>query len=105
VARGTRIAAFGSAAFVVVAGVLCAVLVGGLAGEIVGWALVTAGLGAALLLVFLEIGLGEDRARAEEDALRHRTAPDPGERQESARAEVGRIPPSHQRRRPPDHRP
>lgn len=57
----TRVAAFSSAGALVLAGALCAALVGGLAGELLALVLISAGLGGALLLVFLEIGLGEER--------------------------------------------
>jgi hypothetical protein len=53
--------AFGSAAALVLAGVACAVLVGGLTGEVLTIALLSIGLAGALLLIFLEIGLGEER--------------------------------------------
>jgi hypothetical protein len=66
VARRTRILAFGTAAALVVAGALCAALIGGLLGQVLAIALITAGLGGALLLVFYEVGLSEDRERARE---------------------------------------
>jgi hypothetical protein len=59
---------------VVVAGVLCAVLVGGLTGEVVAIALILAGLGGAVLLVFFEVGLSEDRARARDEERRDKRA-------------------------------
>jgi hypothetical protein len=66
VARRTRILAFGSAALLVVAGVAGGVLVGGLTGQVLLIALVSLGFGAVLLLLFLEVGLSEDRERTEE---------------------------------------
>lgn len=54
----------------VLAGAICAALVGGLTGEILTIVLLSLGLGGALLLVFLEIGLGEERDRAHEEQLR-----------------------------------
>lgn len=57
----TRVAAFSCTGVLVLAGALCAALVGGLAGELLALVLMSAGLGGALLLVFLEIGLGEER--------------------------------------------
>jgi hypothetical protein len=72
VASRSRFLAFGSAAGLVVAGVLCAVFVGGLAGEVLALALVSAGLGGAVLLVFFEVGLSEDRARARDEERRRR---------------------------------
>lgn len=58
-------AAFGSAALLVVTGVVCGVLVGGLTGQVLVIALTMAGLGGALLLLFLEVGLSEDQERDE----------------------------------------
>ena len=68
----SRIAAFGSAAALVLAGAICAVLVDGLAGRILTTALITAGLGAVVLLVFLEIGLSEDRELERDEERRRR---------------------------------
>lgn len=65
-----RILGFGSAAGAVVAGTLCAVFVGGLTGSVLAILLITAGLGAVLLLVFLEVGLSEERELAKEEELR-----------------------------------
>jgi hypothetical protein len=74
VAPRSRILAFGSAASLVVAGVTCAALIGGLTGEVLAIALVSAGLGGAVLLVFLEVGLSEDRARARDEERRRKRA-------------------------------
>jgi hypothetical protein len=80
VATRTRIAAFGSAAALVLAGALCAALVRGGTGQVIGLALI--GTGAVLVtgLVFLEVGLSEDRQR-ERDAARAKR----GLRQRSAK--------------------
>jgi hypothetical protein len=64
--------AFGTAAALVLAGALVGLLVGGFTGGLIAISCVTVGLGAALLLLFLEVGLSEDRERAEEDELRKR---------------------------------
>jgi hypothetical protein len=66
-ARRTRVLAFGSAAALVVAGALCAVLTDGVIGEVLAITLITVGLGGALLLLFLEVGLSEDRDRAADE--------------------------------------
>jgi hypothetical protein len=58
-----RVLAFGSAAALVVAGSICAVLVDGILGEAIAIALIALGLGAVVLLLFLEVGLSEDRER------------------------------------------
>jgi threonine/homoserine/homoserine lactone efflux protein len=69
-----RVAAFGSAAVLVVAGLVCAALFGGLTGQVLAIAFVTLGLGGALLLAFLEVGMSEDRERAREEGQRRRSA-------------------------------
>lgn len=56
-----RILAFGSAALLVLAGILCAVLISSLAGEVLAIALIGLGMLAAVMLLFLEIGLDEER--------------------------------------------
>ena len=56
-----RVLTFGSAAALVVAGSICGALVGGLTGEVLAIALITLGLGAIVLLLFLEVGLSEER--------------------------------------------
>jgi hypothetical protein len=74
VSTRNRLLTFGLAGLAVLAGALCAVFVSGLVGSVLAIALILFGLSAALLLVFLEVGLSEDRARAEEEA---RTSPSP----------------------------
>jgi hypothetical protein len=59
----SRIVAFGSAGTLVIVGVLCAVLVPGLTGQLLALVLLSVGLGGAVLLVFFEVGLSEDRER------------------------------------------
>jgi hypothetical protein len=76
VSTRARIVTFGSAGLLFVAGALCLAWVGGALGAVLATVLMAFGLGGALLLVFLEIGLGEDRARAAE-SRRRRPALDP----------------------------
>ena len=57
----TRVVAFGSAGALVLAGGLCGVLIGGVTGQALAIGLIALGLGGALLLVFLEVGLSEDK--------------------------------------------
>jgi hypothetical protein len=76
VAPRPRVLAFGSAAALVVAGSICATLVGGLTGEVLAIALITLGLGAAVLLMFLEVGLSEERELAREEKRRRQRAAD-----------------------------
>ena len=75
VAPRARVLSFGSAAALVVAGAICAALIGGSTGDALAIALITLGLGAALLLIFLEVGLSEERDLArEEERRRQRSA-------------------------------
>ena len=74
VAVPTRIAAFGLAAALVIAAGICAALIDGLTGQVLAIALATAGLGGAVLLVFFEVGLSEDRERALEEERRRKRA-------------------------------
>lgn len=81
----SRILGFGSAAALVLAGAVCAFAVEGLTGQVLAIALITVGLGQAVLLVFLEVGLSEERALAQEEERRRReerrdpdTPPRPG---------------------------
>jgi hypothetical protein len=67
-----RALSFGSAAAVVVAGSICAAVVGGRTGDAIAIALITLGLGAVVLLLFLEVGLSEEREVAREEQRRQR---------------------------------
>jgi hypothetical protein len=67
-----RIVAFGSAAALVVAGGACAALVNGVTGEVLTIVLISGGLAGGLLLVFLEIGLSEERDLARDDERRRK---------------------------------
>ena len=69
--RRARVLAYGAAAVTTLAGIGAAVA-GGLVGQVLAIALITLGLGAALLLVFLEVGLSEERYQAREDERRRR---------------------------------
>ena len=61
--RRARIAAFGSAGLLVGAGILCAAVIGEGTGETLALVLIGLGLVQVTSLVFLEIGLSEDRQR------------------------------------------
>ena len=68
-----RVMSFGSAGALVVAGGICGVVVNGLTGDLLMIGFLMVGLGGALLLAFLDVGLTEERDRArEEQALRRR---------------------------------
>ena len=68
-----RVLSFGSAGALVVAGGICGAVINGLTGDLLMIGLLMVGLGGALLLAFLDIGLTEEHDRArEEQALRRR---------------------------------
>lgn len=70
--RPQRIRAYGAAAGLAVIGVICGFAVPGLVGDIIRLTLITLGMGAVLLLVFYEIGLSEDKARARDEEERRK---------------------------------
>jgi hypothetical protein len=76
VAPRPRVLAFGSAAALVVAGSICAAVVDGLTGEVLAIALITLGFGVLVLLMFLEVGLSEERELAREEKQRRQRATD-----------------------------
>ena len=61
-----RIVVYGATALLVIAGVVCAAALGGGTAQLVGFSLIGVGLVLATGLVFLEVGLSEDRERARE---------------------------------------
>jgi hypothetical protein len=81
-----RVLSFGGSALVIVLGAVIALLVKGVAGEAVSLSLISLGSIAIVSLLFLEVGLSEDRERARERA--------------GARARERRLP--LRRRRRPD---
>lgn len=66
----SRVLAFGSAAALVVAGSICFVVIDGVIGELLAIALITLGLGAIVLLAFLEVGLSEEQDLARDEQRR-----------------------------------
>jgi hypothetical protein len=73
VSSRARVLAFGSAGALVLAGALCLALIAGIVGQVLAIALISVGLAGAVLLVFFEVGLSEDRERsAREERLRRR---------------------------------
>ena len=66
----TRLLAFGSAGALVIAGAICAAVVPERIGQLLTLVLMSLGFGGAVLLVFLEVGLSEDRERARDDRQR-----------------------------------
>jgi uncharacterized membrane protein YhiD involved in acid resistance len=79
-----RVLTFGSAAALVVAGSIGAALASGRAGQAIAIALITLGLGAVVLLLFVEVGLSEERELAREEKRRRR-ATDEAPRHRSSR--------------------
>ena len=90
-----RIIAFGTAGALVVAGIICAIVIGGLAGQLLTFVLIALGLCGAVLLVFYEIGLSEDQDRA-----REQRAKETRERASAPRRRGRRLQPHPWRRRP-----
>ncbi len=65
---GARIVAYGSALLLVIAGVVVLAAIGSTAAEVVASVLIGLGFIAITGLVFLEVGLSEDREREREQA-------------------------------------
>jgi len=84
--RRSRIVGFGSAALLVVAGGVSAAVFSPGLGEDLALVLISLGTILAVSLVFLEVGLSEDRERAREEAERAREA----ERRHKPSEEPGR---------------
>ena len=87
--RRSRIVGFGSAALLILAGVVCAALVGGEFGEILALVLISLGCVDAISLVFLEVGLSEDRERAREEAAARQREREPSETRTRRRGLAG----------------
>jgi hypothetical protein len=85
VSKRSRILFYGAAVVLVVAGGACAAAVGGVTGQLLTMALIGSGLVILTGLVFLEVGLSEDRERERE---RRRASPPPPRR----RLEPTRMP-------------
>src|SRR5450755_2979196 len=64
--KRSRILGFGSSGLLVIAGGMCAAVIGGGTGQVLALVLIGIGLVEATSLVFLEVGLSEDRDRARE---------------------------------------
>jgi hypothetical protein len=65
-----RLLAFGLVLALVLAGIACAALLGGVTGQVLTIVLIAAGVAGAVLLVFLEVGYSEDRELAREEERR-----------------------------------
>jgi hypothetical protein len=78
--KRARITAFGSAGLLVLAGAVCGAAVRHELGEILALVLISLGLVLATSLIFLEIGLSEDRDRARQRAREGANREGPRER-------------------------
>jgi heme A synthase len=72
--RRTRALSFGAAGLLVLAGALGAILVSGGTGQILALVLISLGFVLATSLVFLEVGLSEDRELERERRRRERAS-------------------------------
>jgi hypothetical protein len=92
VTKRARVVTYGSIVGVIVIAGLCRLLFDGFGVEVAALTVISLCLGAVVLLVFYEVGLSEDKARAEEEAerARRRSGPPHGD------------PPSSLRQRRPD---
>jgi hypothetical protein len=88
VTKRARFQVYGSIVAVILLAGLCRLLFDGFAVEVAALTVMSLALGAIVLLVFYEVGLSEDKARAEEEAARaerrsgplHHEGPPPGKR-------------------------
>lgn len=96
--RRTRILRYGVSIAVVLAGVACGAVIPGSAGGTAATVLVGIGLVGVVSLIFYEVGLTEDRERAQRRAVGER--PDRAPRDSGAPSEHqgGRIRPLERRR-------
>jgi hypothetical protein len=85
--KRSRILAFGSAALFVIAGGVCAAVIGDGLGEALALGLIGIGLVGATSLVFLEVGLSEDREREREERRSRAKLPPSAERPRRPRLE------------------
>ena len=83
--KRARILAFGSAGILVLAGVAVDVLTSGTLGQLIALVLISIGFVLATSLVFLEVGLSEDRERAREEAREEARQPVSGTRRRTLR--------------------
>ncbi|HWC86827.1 MAG TPA: hypothetical protein VG388_09830 [Solirubrobacteraceae bacterium] len=89
-----RFITYGSALALVLAGIVCAAVVSGVAGQVLAIVLIGSGLVILTGLIFMEVGLSEDRDRERE--ARGAVAQSPRRRLEPARMPRLRGP-RHQR--------
>ena len=97
--RHSRILGFGSAALMVVLGIAGSLFFKQTAGQLVAIVLVGLGLVLAIALVFLEVGLSEDRERAREAERRPAARPPAEPRRRNVRPRLERMRGSRRRLR------
>ena len=83
--KSTRVIVYGTAVVLVLAGTACAALVAGVTGEVLAMALVGSGLVILTGLVFMEVGLSEDRERSSTPEPERTSPPPPRRRLEPSR--------------------
>jgi hypothetical protein len=84
VSKRARLLTYGSiVALILIAG-LCRLLIAGFGAEVASLTVMSLCLGAIVLLVFYEVGLSEDKARAEEEAARGKRSAGPVHREPSS---------------------
>jgi hypothetical protein len=94
----TRILRYGVSIAVVLAGVVCGAVIPGSAGGTAATVLVGTGLVGVVSLIFYEVGLTEDRDRAQERAAGERTQHAPPDTGAPGEHQGGRIRPLDRRR-------
>jgi hypothetical protein len=70
--RRSRFAWYGSSGVLVVLGIMAATVLSGTTGQVLAFVLIGLGLVLLTSLIFLEVGLSEDRDRARDDAASSR---------------------------------
>jgi hypothetical protein len=102
VSKRARFFTYGSGIALVLAGTVCAAFVAGVRGQVLAMALIGSGLVILTGLVFMEVGLSEDRDRAKE---RGRGAEHDRHVEHDRRVERDRLVPSASRSRLDEARP
>jgi hypothetical protein len=86
-----RVAAYGSSAGLVVAGAACGAAISGAVGQVLAFTCIGLGLITLVSLVFLEIGLSEDRERAAEQRRKRRPRRRPMRKLDRSRGHPRRL--------------
>jgi hypothetical protein len=89
--KRSRILAYGFAALLVVVGLVTGLIFGGTLGQVLALVLISIGAVLVVSLIFLEVGLSEDRARAREAAEKGPRPPRPRSRLRRMRGQSRRL--------------